>query len=129
MGRHKAEKDRIRGVLTRSTAPAPLPSDSEPSASPDEIQFVPLDDRNTVITELSSVVESKMQENRLQLPPGWASVRELTNHIWQTEDPGTPLAHIIDLQNELQRPDYQTGLLWRGFVDEVKVISLGNPFS
>nr|UXD78768.1 ATP synthase F1 subunit 1 [Psychotria viridis] len=99
--------------------PSPDPQGETP---PTNIEFVPLDDRAAVVSDLCSVISRNMSETNLQLPPGWASARELAQHIWHVGDQETPLGHIVDLRNELVRPDYRNGLVWQEFVSEIELI-------
>uniref|UniRef100_A0A2P2MP79 F-ATPase protein 6 n=1 Tax=Rhizophora mucronata TaxID=61149 RepID=A0A2P2MP79_RHIMU len=84
-----------------------------------KITFVALDDRNSVIEDLSSIVKKNMEATGLQLPPAWSSVRELLEHVWDLQD--TKIFYIIDLRNEMAREDFQNGCIWEELVNEISL--------
>ncbi|KAG5595188.1 hypothetical protein H5410_036420 [Solanum commersonii] len=69
---------------------------------------------------LDLVPLSNMDATGLQLPPAWTSVRELVEHVWHVNDEElVTIPYVIHLTNELAREDFQSGCIWREFVDEM----------
>ena len=93
----------------------------------ENMPFIDLGHRGTVIDHLCDQVSTNMDATGLRLPPAWGSVRELAEHVWHVNDAQqVRIDHIIYLRNELAREDYQNGCIWQEFVDEVKLIT-GSP--